>query len=967
MKRWILYTLIGLGALILIAAIVSWFIYPGWREDPAKFLATLVVATVGVVAIIGGVVRLLRNLKELCEIKESSPQTPSSLKVTHQEVTQSGGVGFGQENIVTVGRDVVGTQIHTGISPEQLSDVLAGLHPDQFFSSLHQLEPPPADFTGRTDELEELYNSIESDGVVIAGLYGMGGVGKTALALKLAEILSPNYPDAQIHLNLRGTDPKATLTSDDAMAYVIRSFHPEEKLPEGDQLKALYRSILYGKQVLLLMDNASDKEQAEDLIPPSGCVLLITSRQRFTLPGLKDVDLDKLPPTDAEDWMLKIAPRLGEDAGELSKICDYLPLALRVSASTLREHRDLSPADFIRQLRDLDKLLDLTGVEASLQLSYDLLPTDLQHKWCSLSVFPGSFNLGAAAAVWVLEPDLTRQSLSDLLNYSLLEFNPTTERYKMHDLARLLSAKLLEEPDRLAAEERHADYFIRVLSTAEVLYREGGEKTLAGLALFDLEWENIQAGQVWVADYAGHDETITRLFVDYPNVGPNILSLRLHSLDWIHWLESSLYVTREIGDRLGEGTCLSSLGIAYRYLGEVQRAIEYCQQALEISREVGDRGWEGVQLGNLGIAYRNLGEVQRSIEYYQQALEISREIGDRRGEGNHLGNLGIAYRNLGEVQRAIEYFHQSLEISREIGDWRGEGNHLGNLGNAFAVLGEVQRSIEYYQQALEISRKIGDRRGEGSQIGNLGIAYQNLGEVQRAIEYFQQSLEISREIGDRRNEGTLLGNLGIVYVDLGEMQPGIEYCQQALEISREIRDRGGEGNHLGNLGIAYRILGEVPRAIEYYQQALEICREIGDRHGEGTDLGNLGIAYANLGETQHAIEYLQQALEISREIGDRRGEGNHLGNLGTAYSNLGEMQQAIEYYQQALEISREIGDRGGESRHGWNLGLTFEKQGDLPAAIAAMQVCVDYELEIGHPDAEEDAALVAKLRVDIDR
>ncbi len=178
-----------------------------------------------------------------------------------------------------------------------------------------------------------------------------------------------------------------------------------------------------------------------------------------------------------------------------------------------------------------------------------------------------------------------------------------------------------------------------------------------------------------------------------------------HSIELKETLLSELSEADEIS-----GYLLSSLGILYYQIGSYKKAIEYHEKALEISRNIGDRKGEGNGLGNLGNAYRNLGEVKKAIKYYKQALVISKEIGNRQGEGNWLGNLGSAYRNLGEVKKAIKYYKQALVISKEIGDRQGEGAELGNLGIAYSDLGQVQKAIEYYEQALAIGKEIKDPR-----------------------------------------------------------------------------------------------------------------------------------------------------------------------------------------------------------------------------------------------------------------
>ena len=805
--------------------------------------------------------------------------------------------------------------------------------PAPIVPALHQLSAPPRDFTGREAELDDLLRAVETSGVTISGMYGLGGIGKTALALVLAQRLTPRYPDAQFVLDLRGTAPNP-LTPAEAMTHVIRGYHPTAKLPESDiELHGLYCSVLNGQRALLLMDNAADRAQVEPLLPPASCLLLVTSRQHFVLPGLYAKNMDVLPVEDAEGLLLKIAPRIDGHAAEMSRLCGYLPLALRVSASALAERVDVAPGDHLRRLGDITQRLKLTGVEASLAASFELLPGELQAQWCRLAVFVGEFDRAAAAAVWAVGDEAAADALSELARYSLVDFLPSPVpagdgggvggggRFRLHDLVRLFADARLGDPDCAAAGHRHAAHYASVLRAAKELYKQGGESITRGLALFDLEWPNIQAGQAWSAAHSasplsetateGRTEggpTAAQLCSDYPDAGLYCLNLRLHPREWIRWLEAALAAARRAKNRQAEGVHLGNLGNAYADLGEPRRAIEFYEQRLVIARGIGGRQGEGNALGNLGIAYADLGDTRRAIEFYEQALVIDREIGDRRGEGANLGNLGLAYADLGETRRAIEYHEQALAIDREIGDRRGEGAALMNTGNAYYSLGDARNAIKYHEQALVIDREIGDRRGEGAALGKLGNAYADLSEPRRAIEFYEQCLAIHREIGDRRGEGNALGNLGLAYADLGDARRAIEYQEQRLVIVREIGDRRGEGQALGNLGIAYKNLGEPRRAIEFYEQRLVIAREIGDRRGEGNALGNLGNAYADLGDARKAIQFHEQYLVIAREIGDRRGEGNALFNMSLSLDKLDDRAQAIPKAQAALEIYEQIED-----------------------------------------------------------
>jgi tetratricopeptide (TPR) repeat protein len=650
--------------------------------------------------------------------------------------------GTHAEHDLSVGRDLINQQtIINQTVPAQPSPAL---------NPLHQLPPPPADFTGRTAELAELRAAIEKGGVHISGLQGQGGVGKTALALKLAAELAPNYPDAQIYLDLKGVSEKP-LTAAEALSHVLRTFHPEAKLPEKEEeLHALYLSVLHNKRALLLMDNAKDAAQVKPLIPPPACALLVTSRQHFALPGLQAKNLETLPLQDAKELLLRIALRIGGEAETIARLCGYLPQALRLAASAISVRVNLEPSDYARQLADEKKRLELLtaddeSVTASIALSYNLLDAETQTRWRMLAVFPDTFDASAAAAVWEMEANPTQDTLSRLLQFSMLEWNDATKRYRMHDLMRGFARQLSMEPESDAAALRHAAHYLGVLALADDLYLKGGDFIMRGLALFDLEWGNIQAGQAWSAVHSSTDGGAAMLCGQYSDRGTYVLFLRQHPRDQIRWLESAIAAAGK-SKRQAAGAHLCNLGLSHFHLGEHRQAIECYEQYLAIAREIGDRQGESAALGNLGNANYSRGESRRAIECYELALAIAREIGDRRSEGNSLGNLGNAYDQLGEHSQAMNYYEQVMAIAHEVGDRQSEGNALGNIGSTYLSLGESRRANAYLEQALGIYREIGDQRGESNVLWHMSMAQEKLGDREKAIERAEAALKILEQI-----------------------------------------------------------------------------------------------------------------------------------------------------------------------------------------------------------------------------
>ena len=660
----------------------------------------------------------------------------------------------------------------------------------------HQLRAPVGDFVGRAHEIDQLVLVLTKRGsaATVSGVRGMGGIGKTELAYAAAQRLAHQFPDAQLLVELRGAST-TPLTPEQALQTVIRAFEREAKLPNDlAQLKAIYTSLLTGKRVLILADDAKDAAQVRPLLPPAGCALLVTSRNRFVLPGMAALDLGTLPPGDAEKLVLEICPRIGAYAPRLAQLCGYLALALRVSAGVLEVNDTRSVPSYLQQL-DAERLKHLSDpddsqadVEASLQLSYDALEPHARAALCQLSVFPASFDSEAAMAVVAVEGDRT-EALELLRRHSLLEWEANVQRFSLHDLVRAFAAARLEDAD--AVRLRHARYYVRIAAHAQDdLYRQGN--ALAGLALFDQERAQIDAGWGWAMAHAGTRDADKLLL---------LYAIRLYAIAEIRY------------DRRRE-------------------RIPQSEAQLAAAGRLGDRYNEGYALGNLGNAYSRLGEPHKAIAFYEQRLEIAREIGDRDGEAAVLGNLGNAYYYLGEPHKAIAFHEQHLDIARAIGYPKGEGLALGRLGNAYCYLGEPHKAIAFHEQHLDIARAIGYRRGEALAVSGLGDAYNKLGEYHKAVACYEQRLEIAREIGDRPSEAVALRGLGLACAGLGNVGKAIEYHQASLIIAREIGDRHGEATASWYLGLALEKEGDLARAAELMQVRVDYERKIGHPDAE---------------------------------------------------------------------------------------------------------------------------------------
>lgn len=840
-----------------------------------------------------------------------------------------------------------------------------------------QIPPPPADFKGRDDEIKDILSNFNK-GVTIFGLHGMGGIGKTALALVLAEKLRGKFPDGQLFIDLNGTRENP-LSPCGAMGQVIRAFYPRTQIPiDQNELHGLYHSILANKKILLLMDNAANSEQVEPLKPPKGCAMLITSRKKFTLPGMKKKDLKIMPPADSRRMLLEIADRIGDHADILAKLCGNLPLAMRNAASVLAERDDISVEEYVRRLSDELTRLNLVD-DASFSLSYDLLSQEQKKGWCLLSIFPSEFDLNGVAAVWNMKPDLAKNELSELVRWSLVEYIPTAQptdgRYRLHDLARIFAHSRLDPIDSTFAQKNHAKHYGIILSSANDLYKQNGKDTLSGLELFDREWINIQTGHTW-AENKIKSRVGGKILVDsdiksalcllntYPIFGTYILRLRLNPQERVRWLNMALVAAQQLDDEESESKHLVDLSWSNIDLCNYNKSIELAKRAIEISRRTSNRQVECEASAKLGAAYTNLGNYQEAIKFSETSLSIARDIGDKRAEGNALTNLGAANINLGKIYQAIEYLENALELIRETEDMRLEGYALINLAAAYNNIGDNHRSIDFLEKALKIIHDIRDRKGECYAMVNLGAAYINTNEFRRSIDLLEQALKIIREIGERRMESFALISQGSAYNRLSEYPEAIKFLEQALKITREIGYKRGEGYALSSLGETYCLLGQNERAVELLEKALTLTRETGEKQVEDFALISLGEVFDQLGNHKKAIQLFDQALKIANEIGDKRAECFALIGLGEANNHLDDNKCAIDLTQQALAIARNIDDNRGKGYALTNLGISNTSLGKCNLAINHFKHALNLIREI--EDKREEGKILWYMSLALD-
>ncbi|HET8684690.1 MAG TPA: BTAD domain-containing putative transcriptional regulator [Micromonosporaceae bacterium] len=653
-------------------------------------------------------------------------------------------------------------------------------------TALRQLPAPVRHFVGREaalDELDRLAEAAGQDAVMISVVHGTGGIGKTALAIRWAHRAAARFPDGQLFVNLRGFDPtREAMTPAEAIRGFLDAFAiPADQIPVSlDAQVSLYRTLLSGRRMLIVLDNARHVDQVRPLLPGgSGCLVIVTSRNELTglvaVEGAHPLTLELLTAQEARHLLASHLgqARLHAEPGAVDELvgrCAQLPLALAIIAARAAAHPTFPLATFSAELADAQRRLDavdggdqFTQIRSVFSWSYQRLSTQAAHLFRLLGLHHGpEVTVPGAANLAGVPSSRARQLLSDLARAHLVTEH-ATGRYTLHDLLSAYATEQAQAHDtearRRAAARRLLTYDLHAAAAADALVAphrrrnplpDGALPTdlprflhrAEALAWLETERANLVAAvrQAW--EYQEYD-----IGWRLANLLWALFHLDKHWDDWIGTHQTGLACAQAINDRKAEFTMLSSLGTAHRERRQFDEARRCHHLALELSRQIGDRHGEAQALNGIGAVWGDLCQTQEARRYFRQALEIRREVGDRWGEAITICNLGEEDLDDGEFESARLHFKDALEIRRQIGDRWGEAMTLSCIGQAYQADQQQNEAVRYLEEALAIHRELSDYSMEAIDLHYLGVSYRGLDQAELSEAYLREALAIYQRLG----------------------------------------------------------------------------------------------------------------------------------------------------------------------------------------------------------------------------
>ncbi|MEU2426522.1 BTAD domain-containing putative transcriptional regulator [Streptomyces sp. NPDC007851] len=679
-----------------------------------------------------------------------------------------------------------------------------------------QLPATVPDFTGRSAfvaELSEVLASAEGRVMAVSALAGIGGVGKTTLAVHVAHQARAAFPDGQLYVDLQGAGAQAAEPETVLGSFLRALGTPDSAIPDSpDDRAALYRSVLDGRRVLVLLDNAKDAAQIRPLLPGTeGCAALVTSRVRMVdLAGAHLVDLDVMSPDEALRLFTRI---VGEErvasereaALDVVAACGFLPLAIRIAASRLAARRTWTVSVLAAKLADERRRLDELqagdlAVKATFELGYGQLEPAQARAFRLLGLADGpDISLAAAAAVLALPAEDTEDLLESLVDTSLLE-SAAPGRYRFHDLVRLYAracAERDEQPpgEREAAMSRLLDFYLATAAGVYAIERPGER----------------------VLDHLSRST--------YPGLA---FTNRDKALDWLFTEASGLLAAVQQAGTAGRLRRAADLLVAAVDLGESGIGARQYVQAASAVISAAQRHGDAYAEGRARLMHSHLlgvsGQFTESDREASEALRLGLAAGDPVVCAQAPNQQGIIALYTMRHDEAEQHLTRALAAFRADRNTPGEASALCNLSRVHLATGRTESAVSLARQGVTIYER--DDTGMALRLANgkyaLGLALTSAGETQLALETLTDALGMFQDARQQLWHGMTLYRIAELHLADHSAALAAACAEQSLAVLHGIGGEWRRANILTVLGRGLHGIGQTDRAKVCWQEALSV-------------------------------------------------------------------------------------------------------------------------------------------------
>lgn len=783
-----------------------------------------------------------------------------------------------------------------------------------------QLPLDVRNFTGRQDLIGMLDELLGGAGYLrVAAVVGTAGVGKTALATHWAHRVAGRFPDGQLWINLHGYAPARSMTPDHALGVLLRALGVSGSAvpPDLEGRSGLFRSLLAGRRVLLVLDNASSAEQVRPLLPgESGCLVVVTSRNNLTglvaRDGATRVRVGQLSVDESVTLLRRVIGTSVVDATlsdmhSVVTLCARLPLALRIVADRIggEDHTEVSAlVSSLSKMSPLDTL-DVGGdsqsaVRAVFSWSYRDQPAEAAALFRRFGTLPlPDYDEHVSAALLGISPGEARRLLGVLADAHLVEPR-RGGKVHVHDLLRAFAA------EQAAAQD------------SEITRRATVDRVL-------LHYRDMVAAAVDVAFPSDRRRTGERAPATLvPPFQDAATALGWLDAEWSNLFAASVFAATN--GRFARAVQLANMLGRYLIFGaRHEDALTMHRHAVAAAEAAGDQAGLAAAILNLGSTHWLLSQQTEAHDHYARARDLFRELGDPVGEARALGNLGNVYWRWGRNDDAYRCYQQAGVIFIEDRDVRAQAMGLLNVSELHIAWGQYEIAFRHCRQALELYRSVGDPVGEASSQKYLGDLHLRHGRCALALDSYQAVFAAGGRLGHKRLMAYALEGMGGVWARQGEYDRAVTAHERALAFRVEVRDEFGAIETNAFLGAACHGLGRHDQATDHYRTALAAAERLGSRGMLSRLLNGLGEVATATATPGDGLTHHGSALELARKLGDSYEQARAWFGLARANLLLGEERVAVQQADIARTQFSRLGIPDADEVGSWLRGLAVDR------------------------------------------
>jgi tetratricopeptide (TPR) repeat protein len=808
-----------------------------------------------------------------------------------------------REDIAQMARDL-GTKLFD-LTGRYLPVRLEPLQISTSFSDPVPFQAPPdlSIFVGREEEIRAIQQYVEKARPCVVTITGMGGIGKTSLAVHLAHRLRTQFKDGVLWARIDVSDPMTILNSF-ARSYGMDLTYLQDQSSRASAL----RSLLSKKETLVILDNAETLEQIEFFIPGTGqSVVIVTTRLKDLTPLANSfqMQLEAFSSVEAVTLLGRLigggrVEREQESTEMLLQTLGYLPLAINLAASMLTTVPLLSIQEYLElimqgELTDFEDKMD-----AVINISYQNLQPPFQSLFTQLAVFPGAtFSVEAASAIREQPIPLVKIGLGELVKNSLLQ-SASYDRFLIHPLLRQFAQDHLQPEDASVAQRKAAQFF------QNLVIENSPPVSLENFQTLDADWDNILGYLHW----AEAAENLS-IYIEYATclVGQNLKGiLPVRGLPITKKIvEKALTASVELGNAETEAFFRLQLGHLHLNDTSYETAEAEIVKSLELAQTVGNEIAEAYAMLCLAQLERERANYEFAIHNLEASHKKFSQRNDKRGVVATLFELGFINVNEGKFEEAARYFQEALAILESTPDISEEAKLYHELGRIAARQGKYDEAEKYLRDSLEINESLGYQRWVARTLHQLGMLAMHKGQIDAAQSYYEKSLEINELLGDEKGIAIIAQALGGIAYRQGNLQKAESFFKRSLNINEEIGDERGLATNYKNLGDIYNAQKDLPKSLIWYQKALETNEATDNKYGIAIVAKAMGDVALQSGQYDIANHYYQKSLTLNKEMDSRSGEAYVLNGLGELAERQGNLESAIDCWQRSFALFEELG------------------------------------------------------------